>query len=188
MSENHSLKTVIIGIGSNVFPEGQTRDFHINQALNMLNCHNINVLCTSKLYVSSALGHKTKSSFTNAAVLISTSLSPESLFTRLKQIERCEGRRGFSRPWGDRTLDLDLINYQKVIWNWDLVKLKPLKKYKKRLVLPHAQTHLRPFVLRPLQDIMPGWRHPVLKLTIDQLLKRSEMGTGLIGGKVLNFI
>jgi 2-amino-4-hydroxy-6-hydroxymethyldihydropteridine diphosphokinase len=40
------------------------------------------------------------------------------------------------------------------------------------LVLPHPQLELRPFVLRPLLDIAPNWRHPVLKLSARELWRR----------------
>jgi 2-amino-4-hydroxy-6-hydroxymethyldihydropteridine diphosphokinase len=98
----------------------------------------------------------------------------------LKQIEAQAGRRG-GRPWGPRTLDLDIIDYKGMTRNWSGNRKTMPRVWVRPLVLPHPQLELRPFVLRPLLDIAPNWRHPVLKLSAEELWRRvKKQGQGSV--------
>ena len=106
--------------------------------------------------------------YVNAVAALATRLGPEALLTRLHAIEAGLGRERRVR-WGARTLDLDLLD-------WDGKILPDHSTYSNSsvqfvngaippadagLVLPHPRLHLRAFVLVPLAEIAPGWRHPV---------------------------
>jgi len=82
---------------------------------------------------------------------------PASLLTALHGLEDAAGR---TRPFPNapRTLDLDLI------------AVGDLRRDAAPPVLPHPRAHLRRFVLQPLADVWPGWRHPVLGRTVEELL------------------
>jgi 2-amino-4-hydroxy-6-hydroxymethyldihydropteridine diphosphokinase len=82
---------------------------------------------------------------------------PVSLLAALHALEDAAGR---ARPFPNapRTLDLDLIAVD------DLRRAAPPP------ILPHPRAHLRRFVLQPLTDVWPGWRHPVLGQTAEDLL------------------
>jgi len=96
----------------------------------------------------------------------------------LKKIEAKAGRRS-STHWGPRALDLDIIDYNSQILNWPKRDLQHFKCKHLRLTLPHPGIQTRPFVLQPILDIAPYWRHPVYGLNAAQLLKRlrgAQMG------------
>lgn len=75
----------------------------------------------------------------------------------LRGIERRFGRQRGARN-APRTLDLDLLDYDGLVMRND------------ELELPHPRLHQRAFVLKPLRDVAPRWRHPVLKRGIGELL------------------
>jgi 2-amino-4-hydroxy-6-hydroxymethyldihydropteridine diphosphokinase len=80
--------------------------------------------------------------YLNAVVLVRTTLAPRALLSRLHDIERKHGRVRGER-WGDRTLDLDLIDYAGMQSSSD------------DLTLPHPRAHERVFVLRPWVEVAP---------------------------------
>jgi 2-amino-4-hydroxy-6-hydroxymethyldihydropteridine diphosphokinase len=134
----------------------------IMQALRDMDLTGIAVEAVSSLYETAAVGRARQPSYVNAVALIDTNLPPEALLRRLKEIERASGRRG-GRPWGPRTLDIDLLDYKGLIKHWRGGRSDFARASSRPLVLPHPLMHERPFVLKPLLDIAPGWRHPVLK-------------------------
>jgi 2-amino-4-hydroxy-6-hydroxymethyldihydropteridine diphosphokinase len=94
--------------------------------------------------------------YVNAVAAVRTSFSPEELLARLHEIEDRFGReRGM--PNAARSLDLDIVDYQR------RVEVGPP-------ILPHPRLETRAFVLQPLADIDPTWRHPRTGQDIFQLL------------------
>jgi 2-amino-4-hydroxy-6-hydroxymethyldihydropteridine diphosphokinase len=82
----------------------------------------------------------------------------------LKRIERRAGRR-LGRRWGPRPLDIDILDYRGTRIGWP-----PRRREPGRLILPHPEMHRRVFVLVPLLEIAPHWRHPILGLGARALL------------------
>jgi 2-amino-4-hydroxy-6-hydroxymethyldihydropteridine diphosphokinase len=94
--------------------------------------------------------------YMNGVAVVETNLSPGAVLGLLHQIEAAFGRvrAAVNAP---RVLDLDLLAYGAIVQaDWP--------------VLPHPRLHERAFVLRPLADVAPGWRHPVSGLGIGQML------------------
>jgi 2-amino-4-hydroxy-6-hydroxymethyldihydropteridine diphosphokinase len=91
--------------------------------------------------------------FANAALVLSSDLTPPALLAALKRMEREFGRRPGQR-WGDRVLDLDIILWSGGVWR------------SAGLAIPHPAYTRRAFVLTPARAIAPGWRDPVSGLTL----------------------
>jgi 2-amino-4-hydroxy-6-hydroxymethyldihydropteridine diphosphokinase len=85
--------------------------------------------------------------YLNAVVLVRTTLAPHALLTLLHTIENDNGRVRDER-WGDRTLDLDLIDYA------------GMQSSTTDLTLPHPRAHERAFVLRPWSEVAPDAELP----------------------------
>lgn len=153
---------ILIALGSNRNGNwGSPRDA-VAEALRRLNTGGIRLRRASRLLVSAPFGVTDQPDFVNAVAEVETLLSPEALLLRLHHIERMAGRKRTLR-WGPRTLDLDLIDYH------GLVRPAPA-----RPVLPHPGITARIFVLAPIAEIAPRWRHPVTRLTAAAMLARLD--------------
>lgn len=113
---------------------------------------------TSTIYETQAWGSKSKKNYLNMCVEIETKLSPTELINTLLAIEKSLGRKRTSNRNSDRTMDIDVLFYNKEVIN------------KNNIQIPHPRLHLRKFVLKPLNDIAPKLKHPGLKQSIAQLL------------------
>ncbi|MFM8608544.1 MAG: 2-amino-4-hydroxy-6-hydroxymethyldihydropteridine diphosphokinase [Hyphomicrobiales bacterium] len=119
----------------------------------------IRIKMRSSFYRTTPVGPVAQDDFINAAVLISTSLSPDALMQRLLEIETNMGRdRTNAVRFGPRVIDLDLILYDDVKQKSDLVEL------------PHPRFRERAFVLVPLAELAPAWR--VDDVTLSELAAR----------------
>lgn len=116
------------------------------------------VTAVSRLHATAPLGPGGRR-FANAVVALESALAPADLLRRLKALEAEFGRRR-GRRWGDRVLDLDILGAGA------LVLRAP------GLQLPHPRLDGRRFVLDPLVEVAPGWRHPVRNATVRQLHAR----------------
>ncbi|HEX8361765.1 MAG TPA: 2-amino-4-hydroxy-6-hydroxymethyldihydropteridine diphosphokinase [Longimicrobium sp.] len=111
----------------------------------------------SSVYRTAPVGFADQPDFLNLVVAGSTRRSPAGVLGRLQVIERRMGRVRTFRN-GPRPIDLDLLSHG------DTVMDTP------RLVLPHPGIATRGFVLHPLAEVAPGWRHPVTGLTAPEML------------------
>ncbi len=147
---------VHIGLGSNL----GDREQHLllaTQALSRIDA--VSLLRHSALYDSAPIGPR-QPRFLNAVVEMECDLPPERLLTILKQIEVDLGRVP-GEKWGPRAIDLDIL-----LWGSTIVANPTLQ-------VPHLHLHQRRFALEPLCQLVPDAPHPVLGVTIRQLLERA---------------
>ena len=107
--------------------------------------------------------------FTNGVACVETALAPQALLALLHRVEAHMGRKRVSR-WGSRIVDLDLLSYNNIV-----ISGEP----EKQIVLPHPRLKERAFVLAPLLDLAPNWRHPVTGDLAACLLSRLPPGQKL---------
>jgi 2-amino-4-hydroxy-6-hydroxymethyldihydropteridine diphosphokinase len=112
----------------------------------------------SSIYKTAAWGKTDQDDFLNQVLEVQTFLSPEKLMDTLLDIEIELGRKRFEK-YGPRIIDLDILFYDELILNSE------------KLTIPHPQIQFRRFVLEPLNELVPGFVHPVLNKKISVLLE-----------------
>lgn len=146
---------VFLGLGSNL----GDREAAIVGALARLAGRGVSVRARSSTWLTEPVGGPPQGFFLNAAAGVETGLAPLELLAAALEVEREMGRVRRERN-GPRTIDVDLLLYG------DRRVDEP------GLTLPHPRLHERRFVLAPLAEIAPTLVHPVLGLTIAELLER----------------
>lgn len=138
---------ILIALGANLPKDGQLPIETLQLALERLRARGVAVMAVSSFYETPAWPDPSDPPFINAVAMVRTALQPVDLLALLHEVETEFGRLR-SSPNAPRTLDLDLIDHDGRITH-------------DGLVLPHPRAHARAFVLVPLAEVAPDWRHPV---------------------------
>lgn len=156
---------IYIAFGSNLASEefGEPAA-NINAALTVLFKQSIEITACSSFYRTAPVPLSDQPDFVNAVAEVRTALSPRAVLSVLHAVEARFGRIR-SLPNAARTLDLDLLAYG------NRIILPPLAP-----TIPHPRLHERVFVLRPMADLDVLWRHPILGLTVNDMLQRLPPG------------
>jgi 2-amino-4-hydroxy-6-hydroxymethyldihydropteridine diphosphokinase len=150
---------VLVGLGSNRCHGRHGRpDGVVRAAVEALAAGGLEVRAVSRVRATAPLG-PSRRRFANAALLGEWRGEAAALLALLKATERAFGRRRGQR-WGARVLDCDLLAFGTE------------RLVAPGLEVPHPRLQERDFVLGPMGELWPGWRHPVLGLTVRQMRAR----------------
>lgn len=150
--------TAYIALGSNLGDKQKYLDDAVQELADTEDCI---VEQVSDYLVTEPYGGVEQDVFLNGALKLRTLLTPEELLDRLHELEQAAHRERIVH-WGPRTLDLDILLYDQMIIDTPV------------LHVPHIDMENRDFVLIPLTELAPYYRHPVLNKTISQLLKELQ--------------
>jgi len=134
---------------------------NIEKAITLIANHLGAIVTKSSVYETAPWGSSSTKKHLNQCLLLHTKFESQRLMTELLAIEKKLGRKRGSSKNGDRVIDIDIL-----LFNNETIKSKHLE-------VPHPRMHLRNFVLVPLNEIAPTKKHPILKKTINSLLKSS---------------
>jgi 2-amino-4-hydroxy-6-hydroxymethyldihydropteridine diphosphokinase len=148
-----SARLALLGLGSNL----GNRRARIERALAEIS-RAAPILATSSFYRTDPVGFARQPPFWNLVAAIAWKGSPESLLALVQRVERLVGRTPSFRN-GPREIDVDILD------------LEGLRRTRADPILPHPRLAERRFVLAPLAELVPGWRHPATGASASELLR-----------------
>jgi 2-amino-4-hydroxy-6-hydroxymethyldihydropteridine diphosphokinase len=146
-----------INIGSNLDSNFGNKIRNISIALSLLSDSKIKILKTSNFYETPSYPNRNNPKFINIGAIIECDFDYLTLLNKSRLIEKKIGRIK-TRKNDPRVCDIDIVDFKGIVKNTKLLKL------------PHPRCHLRNFVLFPIKEIDPKWKHPILMKNIDLLI------------------
>jgi 2-amino-4-hydroxy-6-hydroxymethyldihydropteridine diphosphokinase len=156
---------VYIGLGANLpSPEYGTPRETLEAAMGALGARGLSIVARGALYESEPVPVSDQPWYLNTVIEVATDLAAPEVLALLHSVENAFGRvRGIRNE--PRVLDLDLLDHRGTV-----------RDGPESPVLPHPRLTDRAFVLLPLRDIAPGWRHPVTARSVAELLESLPPG------------
>ncbi len=171
------INNCFVALGANLPTSTRTPAGLLRYALKILEDESLYVAEVSRWYQTPAFPSGSGPDYVNAVAKLQTRLEPHEVLARLAETEEACGRKREGR-WGARVCDLDLLSFGDRILpdlkthnDWVQLPLEAqMKETPCELILPHPRIQDRAFVLVPLKDVAPDWRHPVTGQGIDALI------------------
>ena len=127
---------IILALGTNI----ESREQYLKDALTKIEENNLKIILKSSVYETPAWGGVADQNFLNMCIEVETKLEAYELLDTIQKIELELGRVR-KEHWGNRTIDIDIITFDELIFNDE------------RLIVPHKYIHDRNFVLAPLVEM-----------------------------------
>jgi 2-amino-4-hydroxy-6-hydroxymethyldihydropteridine diphosphokinase len=154
----------VVALGSNLAGAYASSEVLLEAGMARIAASGVDILARSSWWRSKAWPDASEPAYVNGVALVRWGGPPTELLALLKTIERAFGRRLGGSANASRTLDLDLIACGRMVTTQD------------GLVLPHPRAAERRFVMGPLAEIAPAWRHPVSGITARELADHARVG------------
>jgi len=155
--------SIVVALGSNVSGDYANCEALLEAVLARFPQAGLPVIARSRWWRSAAWPDPTGPEYRNGIAIVETNDPPKAVLAKLLAIETAFRRVRLLRN-APRTLDLDLIAHGRAVID------------EPNLVLPHPRAHERRFVMGPLAEIAPQWRHPVLGQTAAELAAQAPVG------------
>jgi 2-amino-4-hydroxy-6-hydroxymethyldihydropteridine diphosphokinase len=152
------MSKVFLGIGGNI----GNKQANFNKVYNLIERKLGQISAKSSVYESPPWGFHAENNFWNQILIIKTGLTPEELLSKIYEIESSFGRKRKSKHYASREMDIDILYYDDIFMETET------------LVIPHPHMHQRLFVLVPLVEIAPDFKHPILRFTSLQMLENCK--------------
>lgn len=157
---------IFIALGANLASPYGAPPYSFVRAVEALEMYNIHTVQKALIRTGAAVPPSDQPDFYNTVVNVKTDRSARELLNILHKVEEDFGRVRKTKNEA-RVLDLDLLAYGDKVMN------------DAGLSVPHPKLHERRFVLEPLNDIAPHWQHPVLKITVQEMLQNLSSAPSL---------
>jgi 2-amino-4-hydroxy-6-hydroxymethyldihydropteridine diphosphokinase len=153
-------KKLVLSLGSNL----GNRYAYLLRAIQKIEKYFNSKPVVAHFYETPPWGNENQSRFINTAIYLHTDITINQCLKKVQAIEKEMGRLK-TEKWGPRIIDIDILFYEYDVLETDII------------TVPHQHLHQRAFVLKPLQDILPNFIHPLKNKTIIQLIEDIDDNT-----------